>query len=179
VTGGAPDWLIELTSVQGRVAGVPVPPLVVVWVVIAAAVILVLRRSAPGIAVYALGSSRAAAERARLRARACWVGLYVLSAVAAATAGMLLLGFTTGGFADVGKPYLFSTVAAVVIGGTSLLGGKGGYGLTIIGSLSLVALTTILLGAGLSTPAQQVVLGVAIIAMVSLYGREPALTARV
>ena len=74
-----------------------------------------------------------------------------------------LLGFSGGGFVGVGDPYLFTTIAAVVIGGTSLLGGQGGYGSTVVGALVLTVLTSLLVGLGLSYAMQQSVFGLLII----------------
>jgi ribose transport system permease protein len=101
-----------------------------------------------------------------------WVLTFAVSGLFAAAAGILLLGFSGGAFADVGQPYLFTTVAAVVIGGTSLLGGRGGYGLTVLGVFVLTVLSTVLVGVGLSAPGQQAVLGLIIVPMVALYGRD-------
>jgi len=55
--------------------------------------------------------------------RRYWVGAYMASGIVSAMTGSLLLGWSGGGFIGVGQPYLFMTLAAVVIGGTSLLGG--------------------------------------------------------
>ena len=73
--------------------------------------------------------------------------------------GSLLLGWSGGAFIGVGDPYLFTTLAAVVIGGTSLLGGNGGYGFTVIGVLVLQVLTSFLLGIGLQYEWQQFIFG--------------------
>ena len=91
----------------------------------------------------------------------------------AAVTGMLLLGFSGGGFVGVGDPYLFTTIAAVVLGGTSLLGGSGGYGLTIVGVLVLQVLTSLLIGLGFSYAGQQAVFGMLIVPMVAVYARSP------
>jgi ribose transport system permease protein len=93
--------------------------------------------------------------------------------------GILLLGFSGGGYVDVGDPYLFTTVAAVVIGGTSLLGGWGGYGATVIGALVLTVLASLLVGLGLSFAAQQAVFGLLIVPMVALYARAPHIRAQI
>ena len=87
--------------------------------------------------------------------------------------GILLLGWSGGGFVGVGGPYLFQTIAAVVVGGTSLLGGKGGYGFTVIGVLVLQVLSSFLVGIGLSYEGQQFVFGLLILPMVALYARSP------
>jgi ribose transport system permease protein len=90
-----------------------------------------------------------------------------------ALTGVLLLGFSGGGFVGVGDPYLFTTVAAVVIGGTSLLGGAGGYGATVLGVLVLTVMTSLLVGLGLSFAAQQAIVGLLIVPMVAVYARTP------
>lgn len=173
VEGGAPDWIVRMTQVDGETLGLPVPPVVFVWLALAALVIFGLRRTRFGRTVYAVGDNPIAADRALVRRREVIFAVYAISAMGAASAGILLGGFTGGGFVTIGDPYLFTTIAAVVIGGTSLLGGQGGYGLTVIGVCVLTVLTTVLVGEGLNTPTQQAVLGGLIIAMVCLYGREP------
>jgi ribose transport system permease protein len=114
-----------------------------------------------------------AASRLLISEFRLWVAVYAISGLMAAITGVLLLGFSGGGFADVGDPYLFTTVAAVVIGGTSLLGGRGGYGATVMGTLVLTVLTTILVGLGLSYAGQQAVFGLLIVPVVALYARSP------
>jgi ribose transport system permease protein len=90
----------------------------------------------------------------------------------AAAAGVLLLGFTGSAYGDVGQPYLFQTIAAVVIGGTALVGGFGSYLGTIAGALVLTEINTLLIGLGLQPATVQAALGLVIVALVSLYGRE-------
>ena len=84
----------------------------------------------------------------------------------------MLLGWSGGGFIGVGDQYLFMTLAAVVVGGTSLLGGWGGYGFTVIGVLVLQVLTSFLVGIGLPYEGQQFVFGLLILPMVALYARS-------
>ncbi len=97
----------------------------------------------------------------------------------AALSGLLLAGFTGAGLFTVGNPYLFQSIAAVVIGGTSLLGGRGGIFRSVLGSLTLVALTTLLVGLSLSSAAQQAVLGAVIVLVTALYGRERSVGDRI
>jgi ribose transport system permease protein len=167
-----PKWLIDTTSLNSSSFGIDVSPAVLIWAAIAIVVIFLLRRTTTGRGLYAMAGNEVAASRVRVPVLRIWVLTYSLSAVFAAFAGVLLLGFGGGAFAEVGQPYLFTTVAAVVIGGTSLLGGRGGYGLTVLGVAVLTLLNTLLVGIGLSTPAQQAVLGLIIVPMVALYGRE-------
>jgi ribose transport system permease protein len=96
-----------------------------------------------------------------------------IAGVMSALTGGLLLGFSGGGYVGVGDPYLFSTVAAVVIGGTSLLGGAGGYGATVLGVLVLTVLSSLLVGMGMTYAGQQAVIGLLIVPMVAVYARLP------
>jgi ribose transport system permease protein len=98
--------------------------------------------------------------------------VFALSALFAAVTGILLAGFSGGADPSVGDPYLFTTIAAVVIGGTSLIGGRGGYGRTIAGVLLITVLTTLLVGLGASDAIQQMLLGVLIVVMIAIYGRQ-------
>jgi ribose transport system permease protein len=173
VYGQVPSWLADTSSVQAKTVGVGVPPAVVLWLALGVAVSVYLRRSWFGRGLYAMGGNRVAADRVLVRELLTWVLVFVVSAVMAAIAGVLLLGFSGGAYADVGQSYLFTTVAAVVIGGTSLLGGRGGYGLTVLGVAVLTVLTTVLVGIGLEAAGQQAILGLIIVPMVALYGRLP------
>ena len=103
---------------------------------------------------------------------AMWTATYAISACFAATAGVLLLGFTGSAYGDVGQPYLFQTIAAVVIGGTTLVGGRGGLAGTLAGALVLTEINTLLIGLGLTPSMVEAALGLVIIVLVSLYGRE-------
>lgn len=175
VVAQIPEWLSGLASMNGSTFGLALPPVVVICAVVAALVLLFARTNRHGRAFYAIGGNRTAARRLSISEWRFWLLAYIASAVMAAVTGMLLLGFSGGGFIGVGDPYLFTTVAAVVIGGTSLLGGHGGYGLTILGALVLTVLTSLLVGIGLSYAAQQAILGLLIVPMVALYARTPHL----
>ena len=108
-----------------------------------------------------------------------WPSAYTSCGAFAALTGSLLLGWSGGGFIGVGDQYLFTTLAAVVIGGTSLLGGYGGYGFTVIGVLVLQVLTAFLIGIGLKYEWQQFIFGLLILPMVALYGRSPHIRSQV
>lgn len=167
-----PEWLRNLAAFNGVTFGVQIPPVVFIWAAISILLIWVMRSTWFGIGIYAVGGSRVAAHRLRISESRTWIQVHGISGFMSATAGVLLLGFSGGGFVGVGDPYLFTTVAAVVIGGTSLLGGSGGYGATILGVLVLTVLTSLLVGLGLSFAAQQAVIGSFIIPMVAIYARS-------
>lgn len=170
ILGSIPGWLTKLASLSGPLG---VAPSVFLWAGLGLVTMVLLRRTWLGRGLYALGGNRIAAKRAMIPELGTWVLVFGLSAVTAAVTGILLLGFTGGGYAAVGQPYLFTTLAAVVIGGTSLVGGRGGYGLTVLGVLILTVLQTILAGFSLSAAAQEAILGALIIPMVALYARGP------
>ena len=100
------------------------------------------------------------------------ISTFAISAVFAAVTGILLLGFTGSAYGEVGQPYLFQTIAAVVIGGTALVGGRGSYLGTVAGALVLTEINTLLIGLGLQPSLVQAVLGIVIVVLVSFYGRD-------
>ena len=168
-----PAWFSNIASISGKTFGLSIPPVILIWAAIAFFLIFWINRTRSGRAIYAVGGNRTAAARLQISEFRVWVSTYAISGLTAAITGCLLLGFSGGGFVGVGDPYLFTTVAAVVVGGTSLLGGSGGYGATIIGVLVLQVLTSFLVGMGLNYAAQQTVFGLLILPMVALYARSP------
>jgi ribose transport system permease protein len=171
--GSAPESVTKFVSIGGHAGPLPVPWLVPSFLVVIAAMSVVLARMPFGRRLYAVGSNPRAARYALISPRAIWTTTYALSALFAAVAGVLLLGFTGSAYGDVGQPYLFQTIAAVVIGGTTLVGGRGGLIGTAAGALVLTEINTLLIGLGLSPAMVEAALGMLIIALVSLYGREP------
>jgi ribose transport system permease protein len=171
-TGSAPAAVTQFVSIGGHAGPLPVPWLIPAFVVLAGAIALVLGRTPFGRRLYALGSNPTAAPLALISPVAIWAAAYAGSALFAALAGVLLLGFTGSAYGDVGQPYLFQTIAAVVIGGTTLVGGRGGLAGTIAGAVVLTELNTLLIGLGLTPSMVEAALGLVIIVLVSLYGRE-------
>jgi ribose transport system permease protein len=179
VFGTVPKWLQNLAAMNGRTFGLAVPPTILLWIAIAIIVIVGLRYSAFGRYIYALGGNRRSAKLIGVSEFKYWTIAYAISGFSAALTGCLLLGWSGGGFIGVGDQYLFTTLAAVVIGGTSLMGGYGGYGYTVIGVLVLQVLSAFLIGIGLKYEWQQFIFGLLILPMVALYGRAPHIRAQV
>ena len=178
VTGGTvfgvvPDWLKNLASLNGKFFGLPIPPVILIWILAAIVLIVGMRHTKWGRNLYAVGGKRLSADRLSISERLYWVGVYVISGFTSAATGAMLLGWSGGGFIGVGDQYLFLTVAAVAVGGTSLLGGYGGYGYTVIGCLALQVISTFLAGLGLSFEGQQFIFGLLILPLVALYSRAP------
>jgi ribose transport system permease protein len=179
VHGEVPGWLSNIAAMNGTTFGLNFPPVILVWILISILLIIALRHTVYGRHLYALGGNRTSAHRLQISERRYWIGVYAISGFTSAMTGILLLGWSGGGFIDVGDPYLFTTLAAVVIGGTSLLGGSGGYGFTVIGVLVLQVLTSFLVGIGLEHEGQQFVLGLLLLPMVALYARSPHIRTQV
>jgi ribose transport system permease protein len=178
-TGAAPQWIDSFVS-SGRETGpIPLPPVVVFWAGFAVVLTLVLAKTPVGRRLYATGANQPAAKLGLVQTRRVWVGAFAASAFCAALAGVLLAGFSGMGLYNIGQPYLFTSVACVVIGGTSLLGARGDYVRTVLGALVLIQIQTILIGYGFDVAAQQVGLGLVILVMVASYAREPSIRSRI
>lgn len=168
-TGGAPPATapaaIQFLAV-GRIAGFPV--IVLLWIVLAIIATLLLSKTAFGRYLYAVGSSATVAEFSGVPTLRTSVAAYALSGFTAALAGMLLTGYSGQAYLGMGDPYLFTSIAAVAIGGASILGGSGHYIGTIAGALVLTVLTGLLPALNLSNGALLVVYGAVILVTVAL-----------
>jgi ribose transport system permease protein len=167
-----PDWLRNIAAMNGKTFGLNIPPIILIWGGLAVILIYGMKNTVYGRYLYALGGNRVCARQLMISEGRYWVSTFMISGFFSAITGSALLGWSGGGFIGVGQPYLFMTLAAVVIGGTSLLGGFGGYGFTVIGVLVLQVLTSFLVGIGLTFEWQQFIFGLLIIPMVALYARS-------
>lgn len=179
VSGQVPQWLTSFSSPIGNFFGIQIPPIVVVWLVIAVVLTVAMHLTAPGRRMYATGANERAAVLAGVRTRRIWVSAFMISAVSAAAVGIMLVGFTGTGEAGVGDPYLFTSLAAVLVGGTSLVGARGDYSRTVLGALILTLLTTLLVGHGAGLALQEILFGVLILVFVGAYGRDQRVRDRV
>ncbi|HZQ02906.1 MAG TPA: ABC transporter permease [Gaiellaceae bacterium] len=179
VYGSVPGWFTHFVSPASTVAGLHIPQVVLLWIVITLVVGVVMHLTGIGRRLYATGANERAAELSLVKTELVWVGAFAASAVFAATAGILLGAWSGTGEQAIGDPYLFLTIAAVIVGGTSLIGARGDYWRTVLGSLILIVLTTNLVGHSYSEATQQIILGLIILAAVGTYGRDRALRDRV
>ncbi len=167
-TSYAPPVLqhIELNSVLG------IPEQVVLWIGVTLAVTVVLSATAFGRRTYAIGNNPTAAFLAGIRVKRVTVTLYMLSGFFSALAGIMLVSYGGQASLGLGDPYLFQSIAAVVIGGASILGGRGTYLGTAAGAITLVALVTLLEAENIPEYGRSIVYGVTILGLLLLYGRE-------
>jgi ribose transport system permease protein len=179
VSGHVPTWMATFSSPIGTVLGVRLPPIVLLWSILALVLAIVLHHSVAGRRIYATGANEAAAELAGVRTERVWIGAFVFSALSAAVVGVLLAGFTGTGQAGIGDSYLFTSLAAVLVGGTSLVGARGDYWRTVLGALILTLITTLLVGHGADESTQEIVIGLLILVFVGVYGRDQRVRDRV
>ena len=150
---------------RGDVLGIPVP--VIVFALVSAAGYITLRYSRYGRSIYAVGGNPEAARLSGLDVKRIVVSVYVVVGLLAGLSGFLLAARLGSAEAVAGISYELRVIAAVVIGGTSLFGGLGGVGGTIIGSILLGVLLNGLVMLNVSAYYQQVVIGVIIVIAVA------------
>lgn len=143
-----------------------------IWLVVAALVIWLLRGTTFGRRVYALGANRDTAYLSAVNVRRNLVLVYVVSSLFAALGGVLLLGYSGTVSISLADGYMLPSIAAVVIGGTTLAGGVGGYAGTFIGAIVLTTLNSLLTALRIAPAGRQVVNGLILIALLSIYGRQ-------
>ncbi|HEY1413929.1 MAG TPA: ABC transporter permease [Rhodopila sp.] len=149
-----------------------IPAALWLWLAVIAVVSIVLSLTRFGRATYAIGNNARAAYLAGINVNLTTVALYALSGAFSALAGILLVGFGGQASLGMGTPYLFQSIAAVVIGGVSILGGSGSYLGAAAGAVSLTALVSVLLALNMPDYGRSIIYGVVILVLLLLYGRE-------
>jgi ribose transport system permease protein len=158
----APPAISDLAS--GELIGLPVPLFLLIAVTALMSVLLTFTPF--GRRVYAVGANVTASRFSGVNPTAVTTATYVCSALGAAAAGLVLLGFTGRAFPGIGDEYQFSAIAAVVVGGASILGGSGHYVGTVAGVLLLTILNALLQVYSLSAGTILIFYGVIIIVSV-------------
>jgi ribose transport system permease protein len=148
-----------------------IPYDLLVWGPIAALIILGLRYSGFGRMIYAVGDNAVACRLAGVRVWQVLLSVYALCGLLSAAAGILLVGFNNAADLGIAAPFLLPSVAAVVIGGTSIFGGVGGYAGTILGALVLTVLDSLLTILNASQALKQILYGSIILVLASIYAR--------
>jgi ribose transport system permease protein len=147
------------------------PNSLVVFIPVVALILLGLRRTGFGRLLYAVGDNPIAARLSGARSWQVLVVLYVISALLAAVAGFLISGLTNVASVNLAETYVLPSVAAAVIGGTSIMGGRGGYSGTIVGALILTVLSSLLSSLGYPEAVRQILFGAIIVAVAAAYTR--------
>lgn len=169
-SGTSPDHLTWLMS--ARTFGVPV---IIIFTLCAAVIAYVLQaRTRFGTRLYALGSNPVAARFAGLHTVQLTLMTYALCALLAGVTGMLLVGYSNGATLRMGEPFLLPSVAAIVIGGSAISGGRGSFLGTLAGALLLTVLDMIISSLGFSQGWRTIICG-AIILFAILLQHEGAM----
>jgi ribose transport system permease protein len=149
-----------------------IPYDLLLWAPIAALIILGLRYSGIGRMIYAVGDNPVAARLAGVRVWQVQLFVYAACGVLSALAGTLLVGFNNAADLGIASNLLLPSVAAVVIGGTSIFGGFGGYAGTILGALILTVLDSLLVILNASQAVRQMLYGFIVLALAAIYARS-------
>ncbi|HEY2258188.1 MAG TPA: ABC transporter permease [Solirubrobacteraceae bacterium] len=158
-TGSAPPLLRDI--MVKHVAGIPI--IVIGLVAFAVLIGLGMSRTTGGKRTYAVGNSERVARLSGVRVPAVIIGVYAISAMCSVLAGILLTASSSQGFLGMGDPYLLPSIAAVVIGGASILGGRGHYSGTFGGALFLALLTSVLTAVSVSEANREILFGLVIL----------------
>ena len=148
-----------------------VPYSLLVFVPLAAFILLLLRRTGYGRLLYAIGDNPIASRLSGARSWQILIVLYIISAMLAAVAGFLYSGLTNVASVTLVDTAVLPSVAAAVIGGTSIMGGRGGYGATIVGALILAVVSSLLSSLGYPEAVRQILFGSIIVAVAAAYTR--------
>ena len=148
------------------------PNAILVWIVVGLIATLLLRATIFGRTVYAIGNRERAAYLSGMAVKPVICISFVLAGSASALAGLLLTGYAGKAFQGMGDTYLLPAIAAVVLGGTSIVGGRGRYAGTIVGTILIVLLQSMLAVMQMPDAGRQIIYGVVIFSMLLLYGRS-------
>lgn len=168
-TGGTPLGTSPglLRAVAAGSVG-PIPSMVILWAVLGVATVVVINRTRGGRALLSVGENPRVSRLSGLRSGTVTIAAYVACGLAAAGAGILFVGFSGASFLGMGDQFVLPAIAAVVLGGTAISGGRGGYGGTIAAVFFVTMLTTVLSIENISPGVRSIVFGlVVIVAMVS------------
>jgi ribose transport system permease protein len=163
-----PSFIQSLGS--GKVLG-GLPIDLILWAPIALVVLIGLRRTGLGRLLYAVGDNREACQLSGVRVWQVLLTDYVLCGLLAAVAGLVIVGGTNAADMSLADVYLLPSVAAVIIGGTSIFGGRGGYAGSIVGALILTVLNSLLTLLDAPEPIRQILYGAIILILAAAYTR--------
>jgi ribose transport system permease protein len=141
------------------------------WMPVATLLVLGLRHSGFGRLLYAVGDNTEACRLAGVRVWRVLLAAYVACGMLSAIAGLILVGTTNAADLSLANAYLLPSIAAAIIGGTSIFGGRGGYSGTIVGAMILTVLDSLLTLLDAPEPIKQILYGVIILLLAAAYTR--------
>ena len=159
-------WLATKRTLMG------IPNALFVWLIVGLIIVFILTRTPLGRYIYAIGNREGATYLSGVNTRGVLIACFAISGTCSALAGVLLAGYSTKAYQAMGDPYLLPAIAAVVLGGTHILGGRGTYLGTVAGVILISLLQSILSVMQMPEAGRQVIYGIVIIIMLLVYGRE-------
>ncbi|RWO63985.1 MAG: ABC transporter permease [Mesorhizobium sp.] len=157
---------------NARPAGMPAG--VLLWVAVSVIVLVAMHATSFGARLFAMGANPLAATLSGVPIASTTLAVYGISGFTSGLAGVLVLGMNGQGYVGIGDPYLLASIAAVVLGGTSILGGLGTYAGTIPGAVLLVTITALITVVNASPGWRSILFGSLILGLLLLSGREQA-----
>jgi ribose transport system permease protein len=177
-TGGAApaSHATRLMSMMAVDRTFGVPNALFVWGAVSVVIVFLLRATQFGRYIYAVGNRERAAYLSGVPTRLVIVSCFAISGLTAALAGIMLAGYSTKAYQGMGDPYLLPSIAAIVLGGTHVLGGTGRYVGTVVGVLLIVLLQSILSVLQMPEAGRQIIFGGVLLSMLLTYGRGARLS---
>jgi ribose transport system permease protein len=153
-----------------------IPNSLFVWGAVSLFIAFLLRATQFGRYIYAVGNRERAAYLSGVPTRLVIVACFAVSGLTAALGGIMLTGYSTKAYQGMGDAYLLPSIAAIVLGGTSVLGGSGSYLGTVVGVLLIVLLQSMLSVLQMPEAGRQIIYGGVLLSMLLLYGRGARLS---
>ncbi|MGX9117397.1 ABC transporter permease [Mesorhizobium sp. BHbsci] len=157
---------------NARPAGIPAG--VLLWLAVSVIVLTAMHATSFGARLFAMGANPLAAALSGVPVASTTLAVYGISGFTSGLAGVLVLGMNGQGYVGIGDPYLLASIAAVVLGGTSILGGLGTYAGTVPGAILLVTITALITVVNASPGWRSILFGSLILGLLLLSGREQA-----
>ena len=173
VTQGAPGGAAPaFIKKMGQSSFLGIPYLIIIWAVLAAVVTVLLFKMKYGRELFAVGNNATVAAYSGINVRRVTLTAYAVSGLTAGIAGMLLAGTVGQSYLGIGDNFQFQSIAAVAIGGTSLMGGNGNYLGTVAGAFTITIILGILAALNLPFGVQKMAYGIVVLASVLMSVRK-------
>ena len=151
----------------GMIGGIPVAA--IAWLIGAMVVMGALHLTPFGRAIYATGSNELVALVSGVKLGRTYTAVFIASGLMASLVGLMLSGYASQAYLGMGDDYLLPPVAAVVIGGSRLTGGEGGYGGSIAGAMTVILLEAMLITLNVSQGVREIVFGTILLTLAYLF----------
>ena len=163
---GKPSPILE--TIAAKSTGT-FPNILFVLIIVAVIVMILLYKTRWGLTLFGVGTNERTAYLSGVNVKAVRLAAFVISGAVAGLIGLLLIGYMGTAFKDMGSSYVMPSIAAVVVGGVSLVGGEGNYFRVILGSIFLQTLTNLLVALGWGDAGKWLGFGIVLFALLIAY----------